>query len=274
MKPVLNMAEAEKNMNAVIGELTRLTGFSREQIVIEEAGVILKTCAARSPVAKPAKTDLRSRLTAVRDLDLTRHGDLTVNVGIRGPEGRVWARSKGPRGGAKNAGFRMLRGPGHLVGPAMPYHWRREDWTEYQHKLADYKNTARKLTALGRQSAGLARQSWVQIADRLGIPLETVPGGGSLSPNQIAQARRATSSRGKFFLNGTAQKEKSVERFFVTLINNLPFGTKIRFDALLETVMMGRVKYFATNLSKGVFKSMETVAQRYKGFAATWVTTG
>jgi hypothetical protein len=273
MNATVDFSEAERNMKAVIAQLTELTGFSREQVVIEEAGVILKTCASRSPVAKPAKTDLRSRLTAARDLGLTK-GDITVNVGLRGPKGRAWARSKGPHGGQKNAGFRMLRGPGNLVGPALNYHWRREDWSEYQGKVADFKNTARRLMALGRQSAGLARQSWVQIADRLGIPLETVPGGGQLSPNQIAQARRATSSRGKFYMNGQAAKEKSAERFFVTLINNLPFGRRIRFDALLETVMTGRVKYFATSLSKGVFKSMKTVAERYKGFSATWITTG
>ena len=270
MKPVLNMAEAEKNMAAVIGALTELTGFSREQIVIAEAGVILKTCAARSPVAKPIKTDLRSRLTAVRDLKLTR-GDLTVNAGVRGPEGRVWARSKGPGSTGK---FRMLRGPGKLVGPAVPYHWRNQDWQRFESTLADYQSTATRLTALGRQSAGLSRQSWVQIADRLGIPLETVPGGDRLSPNQITAARRATSSRGTCYANGTAQRERSAERFFVTLINNLPFGRRLKFDALLETVMMGRVKYFATSLSHGVFKSMDQVAKRYKGFAATWVTTG
>jgi len=266
MKPVLNMAEAEKNMGAVINALGSLTGFPREQIVIAEAGVILKTCAARSPVAKPAKTDLRSRLTAIWDLGLTK-GDITVNAGLRGPEGRVWARSRGPRG--RTDTFRMLRGPGNLIGPAVPYHWRNDDWRSYQQTLADYRNTAKRLMTLGRQSAGLARQSWVQIADRLGIPLETVPGGGSLSPNQIAQARRATNSRGKFYLNGQAAKEKSAERFFVTLINNLPFGTRIHFDALLERVIMGRVKYFATSLSKGVFQSMETVARRFPGFSAT-----
>lgn len=265
MSLIMDLGQAEKVMNDVIAEMTNLTGFDRDRVVLEEAAVILKTCAARTPVAKPAAIVQRARMTAVKALSLNR-GDLTVNAGLHGPAGRVWARSHGPRSKGK---FRMAFGPGSgMTGAAVPYHWTTADWRKIRAKVQDFKSVYARILADAKRSAGLARQSWVQIADKIGVHLETVPGGGHLSASQIDQARAATSSRGRHYQNGTGMREKDDQKFFVTLVNGLPFGRKLKFDTLLTTVIEGRAKYFATSVRLGVFQSMDTIAKRYPGFFA------
>jgi hypothetical protein len=261
----MDMADIEKVMAAALDDMAKLTGMDRKAIILAEAGVILKTCAARTPVLDSSKIEQRARRAAIRGLGLTGakgSGDVTMNIGMKGkPFGRVWARSNGPKSNGK---FRLAMGPGG--GKHDLNHWTDSDWSRIKSSVADVPGQISKQTGLIARSAGLARQSWIQIADKLGIKLETVKGGGQLSARAIKQAREATASSGRRYDNGMGTQEQDADKFFARLTNNLPFGNKLHFSALLELAIAGRIQYFATNLQKGVFDSMETVAKRYRNF--------
>lgn len=263
-------------------ELARLTGFSPKQVLLAEAGSVLKTWAGRTKVATQGEVDRRSRLHAVRSLGYTQgseRGDVTVNAGFRpAPYGRVWIRV---REGAGRNQWILAKGPNFsapsgratftLTGRQLYNPRNRGDTdrsTSYQWmQNVDYaqKNVEHKLPvslAKGRRAIGLSRQSVVQIADDLGIDLASVPGGG-VSPAGLAKARAAMASNGRSYRNGLGQVGGDASRAFVDLINRLPHARKIGMDRALLGVLAGRVKLFERAYGKGVFLSQHNIARAY-----------
>jgi hypothetical protein len=259
MRVRFDTRDAERNFARGVEVMAKLSGFDSRKIIMAEAGSILKTCASRTKVAPASKIRDGARLRALKALGLTR-GDVTINAGIRAPFGRVWARGE-------TGHWNLLMGDNFSK---FPHHVNDRLWAKVSAKIVDAKKIIPKVAKQAAASAALARGSWVRIADTLGIKLEAVPGGGSIGAGAIAKARNARARGGVEKNNGASQVESNAKRFFVTLINRLPYGKKIGLDGLLAVTVSNRAKYMYQSIEKGFRGSLEEVAKRFPG----WVVKG
>lgn len=265
MMKVINGPQVTAQLSAGLKDIARLTGFSEKQVTKGEAGAILKTWAGRTKVAKPAMIDYRARKRALHGLGFTKTseiGGITINTGTRSAAGRMWVKTAGKRGkGWKMAG--KIDPQTFQFRPAN-YHWKDRDWIDIKEAAIDAELAIKRETEMGKASAGLARQSVVQIADKLDIDLSRIPGGG-ISPSAIAKARLAMPSNGQRYINGTGTEteEKDAGRYFVTLINSLPYHAKAGLDLTLAGVLAGRVGLYRRTFANGAFKSIISASRSY-----------
>lgn len=264
MQPTIDLRTAEITMNRVLNQMAQLTGFDKRVFVVKEAGAILRTTAGRIGLPKNPTIDARTRVKTLAKMGLTGSqkwgsSDITINSGERGPEGRVWIRTK-------NDKWQLAHTEGKLVGKRNNLHFKSRAWSNITSAVAAYRKDVRKQIPMSRQSAGLARLSIIQSADDLNIKLETVPGGG-ISPAAIARARRAVPSDGKPRKLGSGISIDTPSETSVIIVNTLKYGHAAGIDRVLANSIQGRVKYFHENLSRGVFKSFEAIAKRYPGLA-------
>ena len=259
----IDWSDAEYKFGAAMKQMAELTELPLKKVIRAEAGSILKACAGNTKVAQPAKVPGRARSRLIRELGLNR-GDVVIASGVRKAEaaGSIAAVSFGPRSKGRH---RYAYGPGNPVGKPRPIHWLDRDWTDIEEARFDYTRKVGQAVAAAMRAIGLSRQSWVQIADSLGIRLETVPG-GRISAAGIAKARAAVASDGQFHQNGKSREQEGAERYFVDLINGFPTQQRQGFPVILLRAIRGRQAHFETVLKKGVFDSMEKVAQAFPGF--------
>lgn len=258
--PKFDLRRAERAYGDALAYMSKLTGLDRKRIVKAEAGVILKTAAARTKVAPVSAVTQAGRLRTLRGMGLTsgkvdRDGyRVTINAGKKGPYGRVWARKNGSDKWQLVMGNKFSRVNRHFDSPL---------WNVAMNAVRAAKSAIKIGVKKAKASRGLARQSWILIADRLGIDLASVQGGGSLSASAIATARKATVKGGKNQNNGRAREEDKAHQYFVTLINGLPYGRRIGLDRTLTVIMAGRVKYFATAVRKGFRGAMQDTTRLF-----------
>lgn len=257
MNAFLDTEQAQRNFARAVDGMAKLTGFDRKKIILSEAGSILKTCASRTKVATDAKIKAGARLRSLKSLDLTNGRDVTVNAGIKGPYGRVFMKKK------SGNGFRRTHDDNFKP---LNQHYKNADWQKLSAIVNDAKKIVAKVTEQAKSSAALARGSWVRIADSLGVKLEDVPGGGGIGSSAIAKARAARARGGKEKNNGASKVESTAGRFFVTLINRLPYGRKIGLDRMLTVVVAGRAKFMLTAVKKGFDGSLTQTAKLFPGW--------
>lgn len=247
-------------------------GTSVELWARAEAGVILKTWAGRTKVATEKTVTTGAILRAYRharraagygndkNKGATAPGQASINLGIRhGNAGRVYyrTRKKGTMGG--RAGFQDV----YSTGFGSSKHIANRDFGSVQAMVSQYRSEVGKLIAAAKQAIGLSRQSIVQIADDLGIRLESVKGGGTLSAAGLAKARAALASNGTAYRNGYASISSNARSFYLTLVNRYPKIGALHMDTTLQGVIMGRLRYFQKNLEEGVFLSAKSAARAY-----------
>jgi hypothetical protein len=260
IKASIDASAVTRSYGQALRRLAQLSGFNQRSVLLGEAGVILKTCAGRTKVATQAHADKQSRLHATRRAGLTdaeKPGEISINAGIKAPVGRIWRRV------GKARKFLLI---GQLRGDGRSLTWRAPRWGTYDSVIQPTVNLIDRIPptiAKGRRAIGLARQSWLQVADALGIDLNAVQGGGTLSAAGIAKARTALATTGKTYVNGTGSVLGDSEKTVVNLINRLPYGIPAKLDRVLLGVLSGRAKFFARNYAKGAFDSMTTAARAY-----------
>lgn len=269
MRAKLDAAEVMAQYSSALRRLSKLTGFSQPEVLRAEAGVTLKTWAARTKVATQENADKRTfrQVLGKNGLQLTTAaapGDITVNAGVRGHFGRVWVKSRKPYRGA-GKGFRLagqIDQKTYAFRP-MNYHWRRGTWIDIAEAAADVKIQLTKKVPMGRAAIGLARQSVIQIADELGIDLATVKGGGMLSAQAIAKARAAIASNGRAYKNGSGVQGSEGGKDYIDLLNRLPYAVNMKMDERLLSIVSGRAKFFEQSYKKGAFDSIRNTTRAF-----------
>jgi hypothetical protein len=248
-------------------------GASALDVLRGEAGVILKACAAGTSIATADRADKRSRLRYLRDQQLTgRNGmmPVTVTAGAKkGSEyGRVFLRTA--TGGWRrthDAVFRPVAGIPSSGRKKPGDHYREHDWLLLRSTIATVRGGITAARTAGRKTIGLGRQSWVQIADTLGIRLEDVRGGSffgkSISGSAIAKARAAVASNGQSYSNGLGTLERTQYETIITLLNRYPAGHRTGMDRILQSAIVSRVRYFEKNMELGVFNAIEKTVRAY-----------
>ncbi|HEX6175889.1 MAG TPA: hypothetical protein VF089_17905 [Candidatus Binatia bacterium] len=173
--------------------------------------------------------------------------------------GLVWfAEEPGPGNAGKAKGPRSIQAlysSGKTFHPMTEFfRYGNPRWARYQAFLAQLKD--RQINV--REVIGRAGQSWVQIADALGIRIEAP-----------AYVRNAPAFRGRKHINGTSQKYRTINHVALVMKNVAPIllGT-MDGNRILQTSINGRRKYFETSLRKGVFDDVKSVARQYPGLRA------
>ena len=262
MIPMMDVAKSADAYSKAFQRLAALPGFSQREILLAEAGSILKAWAGRTKVATNEQIERRIRARVAYNLKMQKAGagnpyGITVNNGARGGErGEVWFRTSRKR--FQQAGVVT---PGGKYKPAN-IHWKDADWQKIKAGADQYAARLSVRRREAKRAGGLARQSVIQIADRLGIDLATVKGAG-VSAAGIAKARAAIASSGRAYQNGEGYTGGDEVKTYVDLINSLPYNTSIGMDRTLRGVLMGRAKYIERSYSKGAFDSMRKVAAAF-----------
>lgn len=259
----MDFSGAEIVFGQALRQMAQLTELPLKTVIRAEAGSVLKECAGRTKVALPGRVGPNARRKLIRALGLNA-GDVVISSGVRKPEaaGTIRAVSHGRR----STGYhRKAYGPGDPTGEPENTHFMAADWVDIQEAKFDYVRKVGHAVAAALRAIGLSRQSWIQIADDMGIRLENVPG-GRLSVAGIEKARNAMASDGQTHRNGYALQVETAESFYVDLVNRLPAGANIGFAAILYAAIRGRERRFEILMQKGVFDSMQKVAQEYPGF--------
>jgi hypothetical protein len=270
VKIKVDMTNAERNFAAGVNYMAKtVTRIPRKAIILGEAGVILKTCFAQTKQAPKPKVEMGARLRALRGLGLTsgsNGNNVTVNAGTArapGSYGRMFIRKKNGDGFRRvmEAGFK----PAKIVGGARDgalIHFGEKEWNQIIEARISAGDAVDKAVPEARRSAGLARQSWLLIADALGIRLENVPG-GRVSGSAISEARKAVAKGGQQINNGRGFREESAAKYFVTLIDRLPYGRKIGLDGILRRTIAGRAKFMRLAVAHGFEGALADTARLF-----------
>jgi hypothetical protein len=260
----LDASGAAAAYSAAFRKLRQLPGFDQRLVLRAEAGSIIKKWAGITKVGTREAAELRARYRAGKRAFGSLGGSsdnqyrITVNTGSRGGV-PGWTWYKHPGGGVMLAGYIDERG---VIHPNPYRRFKPEAWSMILAGMEAYADSLAGLLPQSLKSIGLARQSVIQIADELGIDLNSVSGQG-ISSAGIAKARAAIASTGKTHKNGFGSQGGDDVRYHVRLLNRLPFGVKSGMDRQLATVLSGRAKFIETAYKKGAFGSMTTVARSF-----------
>ncbi len=237
--------------------ISAAVGVGFEMWAMGEAAVVCKQWAGHIPEAMPDAARLRSRGRArnkagVGSLDKF---SVTANTGRFGGQiGLLWFRTR--RGKFIKAG--EVSDSGAVSQPRRRF--TESDWTKVVSAQSAFSALLPKAIEAGQRAIGLARQSVLQIADSLGLNLETAAGGGGAD---FSRARAARASDGREYINGFGYKFGQGDKFTVTLVDIYPYIQEAGIDQALELVVAQRMAYHEVNLALALKKDLRAVEQAY-----------
>ena len=250
-----------RSFNAFVRELANMGVAPFEDVLKGEVGKTLSLCVKYTGSAK-AKAYPRRHKTTSGGNGFAKENDAEVWVNTIGkgnsPIGRAWLRMPNAQGKPTNY---ILRGPGSLR------RWSDERWKlgERLLKAADI-DPSEKARAKRKKDKitgrGLAKRSWVQIGEDLGIKVQAP-----------AYVMKAIPQDGKPRKSGTARKFKTTRSMFIEISNRYPIlvgryaklGASFDGVKILQRAMKTRETAFAGDLRRGVLRNLKLRAQRYPG---------
>ncbi len=146
---------------------------------------------------------------------------------------------------------KRIRRFGNLIGPNLIYYMQNRYPRELWSRLLARR---RELIARKRAARGLAKQSWLQLADALGVPI-SVPG----------YVNTAIPSTGQTYKNVSVSEKATDKGAEISISNAQPTINAIGGAGILQRATDGRSKYFYENMKRGVFNSLKEVARAYPG---------
>lgn len=246
-------------------EIVRAVGTTFEEFAEGESGLILKAWAGLIRASSEAEAEVRGRNRVLSKLGLTGGRDVTINAGLKGPEGIVFVKSTRMykrNGGGKGYRFYQIGKIGHNAGQFTPHTQRVADqqWAEAQQAIQSFQAQA-GVIAIARRTVGLARQSVIQIGDSLGIMIDRISGAG-LSGSDVVKARNAVASDGQTYQNGYGVRTKSGTQFSIELVNQYPNLREAKVDIALAQAVGGRVQVMTKILMSKFRPSLDRVARQ------------
>ena len=240
-------------------DLQRISGQSMKQVLRSETAEILNTCVKRTKVADKGVVQRKEQLGVIKKENLTQAtypGQTTVNAGwrLKAPYGRVWIKVR--PGGKKS--FILARGADFSAPSGKSTLRSGQDWLEFVNRSATLVSSkVPGAIAKGWASIGLARKSWVQMAESLRLNLRN-----------LANGEDAAAFRAKY-QNGIGIERQTKSGYMITLINRLPYGRRAKMDVILARAINQRAVAFYKAVSKGVFQSAKRTLARYPGLSVS-----
>lgn len=123
--------------------------------------------------------------------------------------------------------------------------------------------TQRRLANLAKKlgARGLAKKSWLKIAQALGLSVK--------APGYVDNATPVT---GRQYDDTSARKQNTSDGINITLTNAQPTINTIGGARILQAAIDGRVKFFLQNMKRRVFEDVAKTAAKYPGIKVTRVT--
>jgi hypothetical protein len=104
------------------------------------------------------------------------------------------------------------------------------------------------------KARGLAKRSWYEIAEKLGIKIE-VPG----------YVKNAIASTGRTYEDVIGEKIHEAASARIHIENSQPTVNLIGGEEALQKAIDGRVSFFLNNLQRDVFQHLEQIVRKYPG---------
>lgn len=206
-------------LNAMFEQLSTLSATPHEKVVKSEVGSILEKTLANTKVASVSR--IRNR-----------YKDFV------------------PMGQNAYSPARTRRS-GNVIGSNLIYYMQ----NRYPNALWSRLNARRvQLINRARAARGLARQSWLQIANELGIKIN--------APGYVATAIAKT---GKTYKNVTTSTKVSKNKIEIRISNGQPTVNATGGARALQRAIQGRIKFFEKNASLSVFADIKKIAKAYPG---------
>jgi len=115
------------------------------------------------------------------------------------------------------------------------------------------KITKEKMQELLRRR-GLAKQSWMAIAESLGLPI-----------NAPAYVQKATVKQKPYPQKVKSEQKGKRGNFFIRISNSMITMINANGKGALAKAINGRAGYFTRNMKKGVFGKWQEIAKKYPG---------
>jgi hypothetical protein len=134
----------------------------------------------------------------------------------------------------------------------LSYRYPNELWSAIQ--AARARDVAVRIAA-----RGLAKQSWYRIGQMLGVSVD--------APSYV---KKAVARTGKTYPNDeTARSFRENGKIGIEFDNSQPTVNAIGGAQALQRAIDGRVQFYLTNLSHGVFMDLQAIAKKYPGVEIT-----
>lgn len=147
---------------------------------------------------------------------------------------------------------KRARRSGNLIGGVnLAYYMKNRYSNELWQRLQARKT---QLVERKRAARGLAKKSWLDLAQALGITIE-VPG----------YVSDAIASTGKTYDNVSVSKELKPGQIRIKIRNAQPTVVNIGGARALQQAMDGRVKFFHRNAENAVFADIKKMIRQYPG---------
>jgi hypothetical protein len=255
-----------RNFDAWMHDISSMDGAALgETVLLNQAGVLLNKCIELTPkrLASDIETSVKFKnrnLWENESPSKRKHGDPIISATKSGVIWFVDEPGKGSKATGKHVGSKTF----HIMDDV--FRWSNDRWSRYQTALAQL--TAEQINVENaKRSRGLAARSWLQIAESLGIDLNSC--GGEAPPGYV---RSATPVNGREYTNGRGQKISEGAAFSLELVNDYPAlanpdMTHGRIDgyAILQRAMDKRTFAMQKDMELGVFQSIAKRSTRYPG---------
>lgn len=258
-----NITVDTRGFQGLVNDLLRLSNNPKATfgaVLKSETGKVLESCVKFTGSAK-AKAKPRKQIPH------TDNAKIWVNN-----NGNVWLSEKGEgKGGYKHY---IMKGPGRWPASgdekrsrfsASGAHWNDSRWALGQQLLAQWDTRNQTKTKLNKRTVtgrGLAKQSWVQVANNLGIDLKV--------PSYVT---KAIPQDGVRRVAGIGREFASARSIFFEIENRYPIlnGSLRKMvpgmdgSAILQRAVKSRLKNFENELKHDLFKNLSLAAKRHPG---------
>ncbi len=241
-------------------ELSKISGKSFEVALIDRIAAVLKGCIKRTPAA--TREIIIKRNPAGRHYVKFASGHIVA----------TWTKAGGAEmflddstwGNRKRTGPPpkiIIKGKSWHQMDSPDRHWSDERWGRYQAMRAEAARISKQKKIdqkAALRSRGIAKHTWLQIAEDLGISAGRVG-----APAYVQNARP---SDGQTYKNGLAKKFLNVAAAYIEISNDSRLVVqKLDGANILRASLAAQLNAFDKDIEKGVFTDLKTRAQRYPG---------
>lgn len=249
-----------RGFSLVVQELARISGKDYFDVLIPQVGAVLKSCISLTPARTVGQIAKRvsARGSFIEFADGTK-----ISVWKKaGGEEMFFDESTYPQYAAKwPKGSPIPKmADGKSWHNMSDHRFGGTRWASYQAHKKQRAALLKQWMEEGKAGRGLAKKSWWQIAEDLGLE----PGLAAAYVRK-AHAVKDNHDLGEF-KEGFAAKlvERAAAIIEITNANPLVVG-KLDGRRILEIALLNRERAFMTDLEKGVFQDVKRRAERYPG---------
>jgi len=251
---------AAQNFSAMIGDLARTSGRDFLPVLVNQVGALLKVCLRLTP-ARPVGEIVKRASRRLNHIEFPNgeviavwkkadHAEMYLDESTYPNYAAHWPKTtKLPTFEKGSKSWHQMNDPKR--------HWNDQRWGRYQELRAMIPEIRRRKVDEAVARRGLAKFSWKQMADALGLMLP-VP----------AYVRRASQTPAGLRMLGESTARSVLEQAaaFVDLQSRNPLLTgKLGGRQIILRALNARLKAFEIETSKGVFSDLAARAKRYPG---------